>query len=591
MAADAAPTRCSTGPGPRASEGSCASAPTSRRHARRSRSRRATPTSSPRSGSTRTTRRGSTTSGPTSRRSPAAPEVVAVGEAGFDLHYHHSPHDAQDAAFRAQIRLAHRLDRTLVIHTREAWDDTFRVLDDEGVPGADRVPLLHRRAGRGGACPRARRLPLVQRDRDVQERRRRAGRGRGHAHPTGCSSRPTRPTSRPCPHRGRENEPAYVGLVGDGGRGGHRPPGRRGRPRPPRPLTRLRRSGSPEPWAARTRRGARPAGRRPRARALACGLHLKRRTAARRGPPASAPERPGRPPEGPTISEPHEPPAPQPGRRAPYARHVRRPHRLSRRHLSETVKPSPARAEPHDADELAARSPTSTASPRSTTWSGPGATPPARRTRPSRSRRRPGPSPTTRARGCPLPDLDGLPSVEELLTREPWAARPSPARAEPHDADEPGCRCRDLDTLPAIRQLLAPAPPVAPTRLRHPRDPARRSHPDVAARRRRRAGDPPSPPTPARRRRPVRPLVVASALGARGRRARWPVTSAASCTRCRASSTRARTSTFASTAGWSPRRPACRRSARSCASSTSRVGPHDRVVPGLDRDASPTACT
>jgi TatD DNase family protein len=62
------------------------------------------------------------------------PGVVAVGEAGFDLHYRHSEPDGQDAAFRAQIRLAHELDRALVIHSREAWDDTFRVLEEETPP-------------------------------------------------------------------------------------------------------------------------------------------------------------------------------------------------------------------------------------------------------------------------------------------------------------------------------------------------------------------------------------------------------------------------------------------------------------------------
>ncbi|HUF83408.1 MAG TPA: TatD family hydrolase, partial [Acidimicrobiia bacterium] len=61
-------------------------------------------------------------------------EVVAVGECGFDLHYEHSPRAAQETAFRAQIALAHTLDRALVIHSREAWDDTFRVLGDEGPP-------------------------------------------------------------------------------------------------------------------------------------------------------------------------------------------------------------------------------------------------------------------------------------------------------------------------------------------------------------------------------------------------------------------------------------------------------------------------
>ncbi|MEP6623746.1 MAG: TatD family hydrolase [Acidimicrobiia bacterium] len=62
------------------------------------------------------------------------PVVVAIGEAGLDHHYEHSPGPDQAAAFRAQIRLAHELDRALVIHTREAWDETFAILDDEGIP-------------------------------------------------------------------------------------------------------------------------------------------------------------------------------------------------------------------------------------------------------------------------------------------------------------------------------------------------------------------------------------------------------------------------------------------------------------------------
>jgi TatD DNase family protein len=60
--------------------------------------------------------------------------VVAIGECGFDLFYEHSDRTEQERAFRAQIGLAHRLDRALVIHSRDAWDDTFRVLADAGVP-------------------------------------------------------------------------------------------------------------------------------------------------------------------------------------------------------------------------------------------------------------------------------------------------------------------------------------------------------------------------------------------------------------------------------------------------------------------------
>ena len=64
----------------------------------------------------------------------AAAEVVAVGEAGLDYHYDHSPRAAQRHAFAAQIELAHRHDLPLVIHSRSAWDDTFAVLDRNGTP-------------------------------------------------------------------------------------------------------------------------------------------------------------------------------------------------------------------------------------------------------------------------------------------------------------------------------------------------------------------------------------------------------------------------------------------------------------------------
>lgn len=64
----------------------------------------------------------------------AAAEVVAVGEAGLDYHYDHSPRAVQRDAFAAQIELAHRHDLPLVIHSRSAWDDTFAVLDRHGTP-------------------------------------------------------------------------------------------------------------------------------------------------------------------------------------------------------------------------------------------------------------------------------------------------------------------------------------------------------------------------------------------------------------------------------------------------------------------------
>ena len=57
-----------------------------------------------------------------------------MGECGLDYHYDHSPRDVQRAVFAEQIALAHEHDLALVIHTREAWADTFDILDAEGVP-------------------------------------------------------------------------------------------------------------------------------------------------------------------------------------------------------------------------------------------------------------------------------------------------------------------------------------------------------------------------------------------------------------------------------------------------------------------------
>jgi TatD DNase family protein len=64
----------------------------------------------------------------------AGPVVVAIGECGLDYHYDHSPRPVQREAFARQIELAHRHRLALVIHTREAWDDTIDILRAGGVP-------------------------------------------------------------------------------------------------------------------------------------------------------------------------------------------------------------------------------------------------------------------------------------------------------------------------------------------------------------------------------------------------------------------------------------------------------------------------
>jgi TatD DNase family protein len=63
-----------------------------------------------------------------------APRVVGIGECGLDFFYDHSDRDVQRDVFAAQIELANKHNLPLVIHTREAWADTFDVLDSVGVP-------------------------------------------------------------------------------------------------------------------------------------------------------------------------------------------------------------------------------------------------------------------------------------------------------------------------------------------------------------------------------------------------------------------------------------------------------------------------
>ena len=64
----------------------------------------------------------------------ATPGIVAIGEAGLDYYYDHAPREAQRDAFAAQIQLAHVHGLPLVIHSRDAWSDTFDILAAEGTP-------------------------------------------------------------------------------------------------------------------------------------------------------------------------------------------------------------------------------------------------------------------------------------------------------------------------------------------------------------------------------------------------------------------------------------------------------------------------
>ena len=58
----------------------------------------------------------------------AHPKVVAVGEMGLDYHYDYSPRDVQRSVFMEQLQLAAEAAKPIVIHTREAWEDTLQIL-------------------------------------------------------------------------------------------------------------------------------------------------------------------------------------------------------------------------------------------------------------------------------------------------------------------------------------------------------------------------------------------------------------------------------------------------------------------------------
>ena len=64
------------------------------------------------------------------------PKVVAIGEAGLDYHYDHSPRDAQERSFRNHIAAARDTGLPLVIHSREANNDMARMLEEEIGKGA-----------------------------------------------------------------------------------------------------------------------------------------------------------------------------------------------------------------------------------------------------------------------------------------------------------------------------------------------------------------------------------------------------------------------------------------------------------------------
>ena len=137
------------------------------------------------------------------------PNIVAIGECGLDYYYDHSPRAAQREAFAAQIQLANERSLPLVIHTRDAWPETFDILDAEGVPqrtifhcftgGPDEA----RRCIERNAYLSFSGIVTFKTATDLHEAARQCPLERMLAETDS-------PYLAPVPHRGRPNQPAYI---------------------------------------------------------------------------------------------------------------------------------------------------------------------------------------------------------------------------------------------------------------------------------------------------------------------------------------------------------------------------------------------
>jgi len=146
-------------------------------------------------------------------RLDALPQARAVGEIGLDYHYDFSPRDVQHQVFRVQVRLALSRDLPVVIHTREAEEDTLRILHEEG---AGRLRgVFHCFTGDALAATRALAtgfllsIPGVATFPKAESLRQAAAALPGDRLLVETDS----PYLAPIPYRGKRNEPSYVARV------------------------------------------------------------------------------------------------------------------------------------------------------------------------------------------------------------------------------------------------------------------------------------------------------------------------------------------------------------------------------------------
>lgn len=149
------------------------------------------------------------------RRLDALPEARAIGEIGLDYHYDFSPREVQHEVFAVQIRLALARDLPIVIHTREAEEDTLRIIREEGQGRLRGV--FHCFTGDQAAADRALAtgfllsIPGVATFPKAETLRQAAATVPAERLLIETDS----PYLAPVPFRGKRNEPAYVARVAE----------------------------------------------------------------------------------------------------------------------------------------------------------------------------------------------------------------------------------------------------------------------------------------------------------------------------------------------------------------------------------------
>jgi TatD DNase family protein len=138
--------------------------------------------------------------------------AVAVGECGLDYHYDHSPRDLQRRAFAAQLALAGDARRPVVVHTREAEQDTATMIEEAG--GAGIVGVLHCYTGSVDLAERALAVGWYVSFSGITTFRKWTDDALLRLVPDSrLLVESDSPYLAPVPHRGKRNEPAWVSFT------------------------------------------------------------------------------------------------------------------------------------------------------------------------------------------------------------------------------------------------------------------------------------------------------------------------------------------------------------------------------------------